>query len=227
MPEKFITLYKTLRITLFTAKQVPVTESDTTSTEKIPAMSEMPYISAAVPVRPRRPQAAKVVAACFTLEETYSGYGVVPEGAAPLRIVLLQAPAMLSDAAFIAGSVALIMMSWSEDFVFLVPVIMLILTIGVILMWFASRGTVIHIEVDTMNGEVREVARNPISAQTVMLRYGFDCVGSVFVQHPGTSAATLVLRYRNTARTVAVASRREQDLSRLGDLMGCELIVSR
>jgi hypothetical protein len=189
-------------------------------------MSEMPYTSPAVPVRPRRPQAAKVVAACFTLEETYSGYSVVPEGAAPLRVVLLQAPAMLSDAAFIAGSVEL-MMSWSEDFVFLVPVIMLILTTGVILMWFASRGTVIHIEVDKMNGEVREVARNPIGAQTVMLRYGFDCVGSAFVQHPGTSAATLVLRYRNMARTVAVVSRREQDLSRLGDLMGCELIVSR
>jgi hypothetical protein len=171
-------------------------------------MSEMPYTSAAVPVRPRRPQAAKVVAACFTLEGTYSGYSVVPEGAAPLPMVLLQAAAMLSGSGFIAGSVALIMMSRFEDLVFLVPVIMLILAIGVILMWFASRGTVIHIEVDTMDGEVREVVRDRTGAQTVMSRYGIDCVGSVFVQHPGTSAPTLVLRYRNTARTVAVASGR-------------------
>ena len=62
----------------------------------------------------------------------------------------------------------------------------------------------IHTGVDMMDGEVREVVRDRTGAQTVMWRYGIGCVGSVFVQHPGTSAPTLVLGYRNTARTLAV-----------------------
>jgi hypothetical protein len=190
-------------------------------------MTDMPDTSRAVTIEQRRVKPADMVVTGFAIQEAYWGYRIIPEGAPPLRLVVMQAAAMLGGAALIAGSVALMFMSRSTDFVFMIPAIMLILAAGTTLMWFASRGTMINIEVDSMAGEVREVVRNRTGGMSVISRYGFDCVGSVFIQRPVAGTATLMLRYRNTARTLAVASGPEADLARLRDRMGRDLIVKR
>ncbi|SFL02289.1 hypothetical protein SAMN04488004_106116 [Loktanella salsilacus] len=190
-------------------------------------MTDMPDTSRTVSVASRRVKPAEMVVTGFALQEAYWGYRVTLEGAPPLRLVIMQSIAMLGGAALIAASVALMFASRSTDFVFMIPAIMLILAAGTTLMWFASRGTMINIEVDSMAGEVREVVRNRTGGMSVISRYGFDCVGSVFIQRPTAGTATLMLRYRNTARTLAVASGSESDLARLRDRMGRDLIVSR
>ncbi|WP_386681369.1 hypothetical protein [Loktanella sp. R86503] len=190
-------------------------------------MTDMPDTSRAVTIEQRRLKQADLVVTGFSIQEAYWGYRIIPEGAPPLRLVAMQAAAMLGGAALIAGSVALMFMSRSTDFMFMVPAILLLMALGTSLMWFASRGTMINIEVDAMAGEVREVVRNRTGGLSVISRYGFDCVGSVFIQRPAAGPATLMLRYRNTARTLAVASGSEADLARLRDRMGRDLIVKR
>ena len=190
-------------------------------------MTDMPDTSAAAKVIPRKPKAPDLSAMGFKLEETYWGYRIVGEGPVPLRFIIIQSMSMIGGSTFLAGAVTLAVMSRYEDMLFRTPVVLLLIAVGVIAMWFASRGTAIQLEVDTMNGEVREVVRNRTGAQTVLSRYGFDCVGSVFIQRPNSMPASLVLRYRNTARTMPVASGAEADLARLRDRMGRDLIISR
>ncbi|MFZ3582349.1 hypothetical protein ACOI1H_09295 [Loktanella sp. DJP18] len=187
-------------------------------------MTDIPDLRTANTFRPRRPS---VPDRGYVLEETYWGYRVVPQGSAPLRMVVLQSAAMIGGATFLAVAVTLLAMTEGADLLFRIPVMIVVSAIGSALMWFASRGTLIQIEVDTMNGEVREVVRNRTGAITVLARYGFDSIGSVFITRPEGGKPSLVLRYFNTARTMTVASGQEPEMARLRDRMGRDLIINR
>ena len=180
-----------------------------------------------IPARTMAPQRAVGPARGYRLEESYWGYRVVPLGSAPFGLVVLQSIALIAGASLVAAAGTVGLLAGAADLIFRLPVIVLIGALGLALMWFASRGTQIQIEVDTINGEVREVIRNRTGALTVMARYGFDSIGSVFIARSEGLPPTLVLRYRNTARTMTVANGSEVDLARLRDRMGRDLIVSR
>ena len=187
-------------------------------------MTDLPDSPTAPSVRPARPSAD---GQGYRLEEAYWGYRIVPQGRLPLVPVLLQSVAMITGATFFAAAAVLALLAGPSEMMFRVPVIVVLGALGIALMWFASRGTAIQIEVDTINGEVREVVRNRTGAVTVLARYGFDCIGSVFIVRPEGRGPTLVLRYRNTARTLTVASGHEAALARLRDRVGRDLIVKR
>ncbi len=178
-------------------------------------------------VTPRRPRPVRRETANYVLEEAYWGYRIVPTGTPPLRLVASQTVSLLAGAGCLAAGIALAVLADASELVMRLPVVFLACAIGVVLMWFASRGTHVQFEIDTMNGEVREAVRNRTGATTVVARYGFDCIGSIFMIRPDSGLPTLTLRYRNTARQLAVATGPEADLTRLRDRLGRDLILSR
>ncbi len=161
----------------------------------------------------------------YRLEDSHWGYCVVPLGPPPVLLVLTQIAALLSGAVFLAAAVATAVLADPSDLAFRVPVIFVAFALGVGLMWFASRGSQIHIEVDTKTAEVREVIRNRTGACTVMARYGFDSIGSVFLVRPKGHLPTLMLRFKASARQLPVAIGTEADLTKLRDRLGRDLIL--
>ena len=187
-------------------------------------MTDLPDTFARPAVAPRRPVARDQG---HRIEETYWGYRIVPLGPLPIRLVVLQAVAMMCGASFLAAAATLALAAGREDLLFRGPVMLAFVVVGLATMRFASRGALVQIEVDTMNGEVREVVRNRTGAVTVLACYGFDCIGGVFIRRTAQALPTLVLRYRNTARTMPVASGSEASLVHLRDRLGRDMIVGR
>lgn len=95
------------------------------------------------------------------------------------------------------------------------------------LFWYASRGTQTELQIDTALGEVREVVRNHAGRSTLLGRYGFDSIGGVFLHRaPGPDGeADLVLRYRNTVKTLPVARGQERQLTALRDRLGRDMML--
>jgi hypothetical protein len=101
-----------------------------------------------------------------------------------------------------------------------------ILSISLLFLWFASRGTRRELQVDTRLRELREVVRNKYGTSTLMGRMSFDGIGSVFIarNHDPRHRPRLVLRIGNTARLIAVAEGSEAELGDLRNRLGRDLL---
>lgn len=163
----------------------------------------------------------------FRLEETYWGYAVVKLGPPPMTLVAMQSVSMIAGAGCLAAAFALLWRADHADLIVRAPLAIICAALGVVLLWYASRGTQSQVEIDTTRGEVREVARNRFGAGTVLARYGFDSVGSVFITRAAARSPVLSLRYRDTAGRLDVASGNEAELERLRDRLGRDLILNR
>lgn len=93
------------------------------------------------------------------------------------------------------------------------------------LLWFASRGTKAEVHVDTSLSEIREVICNRAGKPTTVGSYGFDEIGGVFVhENETTGLSQLILQYRNTSQTVAVAEGTVAQLIPLRDRLAKDLL---
>ena len=162
----------------------------------------------------------------YRLEECHWGYRIAPHGRTRNRDVFLTAWCAVGGAALVAAAGVLAVTGGLDDALFRLPIIGPTAALGLAMIWNARRGTQVQVEVDTSNGEVRAVYRSRTGASTVLACYGFDCVGGVFIDRPAGAPATLVLRYRNTARALFVTAGAEPDLVRLRDRMARDLIVA-
>lgn len=190
-------------------------------------MTDFPDTAGKAHVVPGRAERVRSKAVGYRLEEAYWGYRIVPVNAQQIRLIVQQVLALIAGAVCVAAGIALAVMGGGADMILRLPVILVALCIAGIMMWYASRGTQVQIEIDILQAEVRAVVANRTGATTVMARYGFDSIGSVFIARPEVGLPTLTLRYRNTARQLAVASGTEADLARLRDRMGRDLILNR
>lgn len=172
----------------------------------------------------------------YSIDETYWGYVVRSTEPAPVYLLLAQAAAWLVGIAFLIATLALWLMpnSMTNDAVLGMKFGASVVTIALatFCLWFASRGTDSEIQIDTRLGEVREVVRNRTGRSTLLGRYGFDAIGSVFIDvganraRTDTSQGDLVLRYRNTPQTLFVASGPMSGLGPLRDRIGRDLMVT-
>ncbi|EBA11387.1 hypothetical protein [Roseobacter sp. CCS2] len=96
---------------------------------------------------------------------------------------------------------------------------------GFYLLWFASRGTLPEIHVDTRQNEVREVVCNRSGRPTMVAAYTFDEIGGIFLEPDAeTGQSQLLLGYRDTAQTIAVAAGTEAQLLPLRDRLARDLL---
>lgn len=168
----------------------------------------------------------------FTVDETYWGYIVRKAEGTSAVTVILQGISMFLGASFAAASLGLLLVpdavAGSIDFTMRGVASIFFAGTAAYLLWFASRGSQSEIQIDNSLGEVREVVRNRAGKSTLIGRYGYDSIGGVFLDRAeGRSGkAVLMLRYRNTAQTLPVASGKVSDLEPLKDRLGRDLMLS-
>ncbi|MCA1776136.1 MAG: hypothetical protein LC676_11150 [Loktanella sp.] len=168
----------------------------------------------------------------FWVNETFWGYVVRAEGRPSPVVLVTQALSMLIAAAMIVVAFGL----WlspasfveSSDLVFRGVASVTLVATAAVLLWHASRGTKVELQVDLNMAEVREVVNNRAGRATLLGRHGFDAIGGVFIDRSrGRGASTLCLRYRNTSQMLFVASGDDADLEGLCGRLGRDLVLDR
>lgn len=166
----------------------------------------------------------------FSVEETYWGY-IVRSGRRPgTAVMLAQGVSFFFGACLLSAAIGILLLPTSMFDGGLGTMRMgaavLFAAVALYLLWFASRGSVPDLHVDTSIGEIREVISNRVGRPSTVGCYGFDAIGGIFMEHnPDASTDTLVLRYRNTAQTVCVAEGIAAQLTPLRDRLGEDLMV--
>lgn len=174
---------------------------------------------------------AGIPISAIKIDETYWGYVIWSEEPDPTLVVLGQAVAWLLGAGFAVAALGLwVMPSMAFGGAVLSMKLAASTLLGctaALLLWFASRGGRTELQVDTSLGEVREIVRNRAGRPSLVGRYGFDAIGSVFLDRsvgkPGE--ASLVMRYRNTTQIVSVVHGTIGVLETLRDRLGRDLMT--
>jgi hypothetical protein len=173
----------------------------------------------------------------YNIEETYWGYIIRGTHNAPAWIIVTQLASWIAGIILAIFAIGIMAVPGNGDVVdhliFKVGASVPLAVVAGMLFWYASRGHLIDIEFDTSRGEIREVLRNHSGRSTLIGLYGFDSIGGVFLErhkldglHP-SGQATLVLRYRNTAQILRIASGEEDMLTSLRDRLGRDLMVRK
>ncbi|PJI92167.1 hypothetical protein BC777_1011 [Yoonia maricola] len=93
------------------------------------------------------------------------------------------------------------------------------------LLWFASRGTLPEIHIDTRQNEIRQVVCNRSGKPTTVATYTFDEIGGIFLEpDTQTGQSLLLLGYLDTDQTIAVATGTEAQLLPLRDRLARDLL---
>jgi len=193
-------------------------------------------LSAATPVLARGEFAAATP--CHEVEETHWGYIVRSTEATPIALVAAQVASWGIGVSLVVAAGAMWVMpagpGRAEAPGMSIALSVLMLGVGALCLWYASRGVTSELQVDTKLGEVREVVRNRAGRPTPIGRYGFDAIGGVYIDVAAKGArrerdarGALVLRYRNTAQTLHVARGDLGTLAPLRDRIGRDLLVMR
>ena len=87
---------------------------------------------------------------------------------------------------------------------------------GIILMHFSTRGTYSELEIDVSLGEIREIIRNHHGEPSLLGRYSFSEVNSVFIERStDLDSVSLRILYDNSAQLVEIAKGEVDVLERL------------
>jgi hypothetical protein len=167
----------------------------------------------------------------FRVQETHWGYVVATTDKPRLSLQVTQLMAMLSGGTFAAASLSLLLLpdflSDGAAFPLRAGAAVIFAALAAYLLWYSSRGSQVEYQVDTNQGEVREIVRNRAGRPSLMGVYGFDCIGGVYIEraNQSTGNAALCLRYQNTSQKVPVAFGYAADLEALKDRLGQDLMI--
>ena len=100
---------------------------------------------------------------------------------------------------------------------------------GLLMLWYASRGRRAEVQIDTSIAEVREVLRHKTNRATLTGRFRFEDIGGVFIDRRNASRGfvTLQMRVGNSHRLITVAKGREDDMIKLRDRIGRDLVEAQ
>jgi hypothetical protein len=167
----------------------------------------------------------------FCTEETHWGYIVRSNHETGSGLLVTHSLSLLSGAALLAAALGMWLipgMLFGADALFMrLFATIIFIAASALLLWYSSRGTISEIQIDNARGEIREVVRNHTGRMSLLACYSFDSIGNVDLEPAlaENAAASLVLRYRNSAETVEVAYGREGALSSLRDRISRDVIV--
>ena len=165
----------------------------------------------------------------FSVDETYWGYVIRPQGRPRLFIQVQQYLAAIIGAGFLATAFGMFLVPELTVGTLDIPMragsAIIFAGIAAFCLWFASRGSVSELQIDNNQGEVREVVRNRAGKSSLLGVYGFDAIGGVFIERAQGEQSELVLRYRNTSQKFHVARGHAATLERLRDRLGQDLML--
>ncbi|MBB5722083.1 hypothetical protein FHS72_001707 [Loktanella ponticola] len=165
----------------------------------------------------------------FRTEETRWGYIVRTTQDSGNGMIVTQSLSLLAGAALLAAALGMWlipgMMFSAEAIIMRLFATIMFVSASALLLWYASRGTVSEIQIDTTRGEIREVIRNHTGKMSLLACYSFDAIGDVALVSAGDNVASLVLRYSNSADTVEVACGDELVLTSLRERINRDVIT--
>ena len=165
------------------------------------------------------------------MRETHWGYIITGAEAEKMRVRALQIAAMAVGAAFMTCAVALWVFpsaATAHGFEFHLGLSCAFVALGFFLVRFATRGTLVEIEVDLKAKELREVVRNRTGRPSLLGKWSFDSFGGLFIDRSKLSIdqAALMLRYRDTATVVEIASGPLSVIEPLRDRIGRDVFAA-
>lgn len=169
----------------------------------------------------------------YAIDETYWGYIIRTTARPPAILSAMQGVSFFFGVALLMATIGLWLVPGSASGASMAAMKLAVTfftggTAGFCL-WFASRGTVSEIHVDTRLAEIREVVRNRAGRATLIGRYGFDAINEVAIDMPDAdnrgSACALVLRQRDSHHILPIAKGSMAALADLQDRMGGDLML--
>lgn len=167
----------------------------------------------------------------FAVDDTFWGYIITSNQKLPIHVIMAQGLAWFLGLSFVFATVG----------IWFLPATMFdgdalamrfsascgLGGLALLFLWYSARGVVTEIHVDRHRGEVREVLRTRSGRSSLVGRYQFDTIGGVFLERSKQhrNQARLVMRYRNTAQTMPVATGHVALLEELRDRLGAELMT--
>lgn len=169
--------------------------------------------------------------ATYELDETYWGYIIRDIAPPSASTVIAQALALVFGISFAIATVGMWVFgsnTFNDDLlIFRLVASIVTAALSGLLLWFATRGEKVEVQVDTSLGEVREVMRNRQGRVSLVGRYGFDSFCSVDLDRKGRrdSRVCLTLRIEDPAHVVPIVEGDPSSLQGLQDRISRDLMM--
>jgi len=165
----------------------------------------------------------------FEIEDVFWGYKVRSGSGAPFSVVVGQAVCFFFGVSLVTATFGVLVLPTlffdGGAGIMRVGGATMMGAVGFYLLWFASRGTLAQVHVDTRQNEIHEVVCNRSGKPTTVATYAFDDISGIFLEvDEGTGQVQLLLGYGDTSQTIAVASGTEAQLLPLRDRLARDLL---
>jgi hypothetical protein len=165
----------------------------------------------------------------FAIEDIFWGYKVLSREGAPVSVVLGQAVSFFFGVCLVTATFGVLVLPtlfFDGDGGFMrIGAAVFMGAIGFYLLWFASRGTVADVHIDTKAREIREVVSNRFGGPTTVGLYCFDEISGIYLeQEETTGQSRLLLGYNDSGYSIAIAAGTEAQLLPLRDRLAQDLL---
>ena len=136
----------------------------------------------------------------FEVKTTFWGYVIKGTGGPPLLLQVAQGVVLAFGCSFTAAALVLLTTGDAAPGAAMDSMrsglIVVLSSMALLLMWFATRGGVVELHLDTAHGELRELVRHRAGRATLLGRHGFDDSVSLTLDRGDSpdSDAALMLR---------------------------------
>ncbi len=155
----------------------------------------------------------------FEVRQAFWGYAIRSTEGAPVLLQVAQGAVMAIGATFVASAVVLLLSPADGDHLSVphLGAAILLMASAIFLLRFATRGTVVELQVDVAQGELREIVRHRIGPSTLVDRHDFDPAASLHIHRQGPVLALpcLILHHRGSDEGLCIAQGPEPVLLQL------------
>jgi hypothetical protein len=154
----------------------------------------------------------------FEVCPSFWGYVIRSTEGAPVLFQITQGLVLALGTTFATSAVLLLAAPVGEGIsIFHLGLALLLVLSSLLLLRFATRGTVVELHIDLARGELREMVRHRVGPPTLLGRHDFDPSASLHIDRSGPAAAmpALVLHHRGRDEGLCIARGPEQVLQAL------------
>ncbi|MDP5086422.1 MAG: hypothetical protein NWQ23_13455 [Yoonia sp.] len=165
----------------------------------------------------------------FAVEDAFWGYKIRSGQTVPLSVLLGQALSFFFGVCFLTACIGILVLPTlffdGGLGVVRLGAVVLLGAAAAYLLWFASRGTLAEVHVDTSTGEIQEVICNRAGKPTAVGFYDFKEISGVFlVSNSETGLWELLMRHSPSLPPILVAEGTEAQLIPLRDRLARDLL---
>jgi hypothetical protein len=154
----------------------------------------------------------------FEVRPSFWGYVIRSTEGAPILFQITQGLVLALGAGFGTSAVVLLIAPANQGVsIFHLGLALLLVATSLLLLRFATRGTVVELQIDLARGELREIVRHRVGRPTLLGRHNFDPSASLHINRSGPveGMPSLVLHHRGSDEGLCIARGPERVLQEL------------